>query len=121
MDDASDPSRLWVNSPEAKQLIIDTPAISPFIAAWDLGAGESSVITIAHQEKNCIAVLDDLAARRCATALGLRVIGTLGLILMAKQKGMISSVRRALDSVLVAGLYISPKHIDQILAGAGES
>ena len=121
VDDMSDPSRLWVNSPATAHLIMNTPDISPFVAAWDLGAGESAVITIAHRDKNCMAVLDDLAARRCAAALGLRAIGTLGLILMAKQKGILGSVRRALDSVIVAGLYISPKHIDQILSEAGES
>lgn len=39
VDAESDPSRLWVNSPEAKQLLMDTPPISPFIGAWDLSPG----------------------------------------------------------------------------------
>jgi predicted nucleic acid-binding protein len=66
-------------------------------------------------------LIDDLAARRCAQAMGMRIIGTLGLILMAKRGGLIQSATLALEAVTAAGLYISPRHLDMIRAQAGES
>ena len=78
----------------AKYHIADVAVITS-IEHWDLGSGESQVI--AH----CIggsrwAVLDDRAARRCAAAHNVPVIGTLGIVLRSKQKRLIESARRAL-------------------------
>jgi predicted nucleic acid-binding protein len=89
--------------------------------AWDLGAGESAVISLTNATSDAVAVLDDLAARRCAQAMGLRMIGTLGLILMAKQRGLIESATHALEAVTAAGLFISSRHLDAIRIQAGES
>lgn len=88
--------------------------------AWDLGAGESSVISLASNLPDSIAVLDDLAARRCAQTVGLQITGTLGLILMAKNARIIPSATTALNAVVAAGLFISPHHIDTIRLRAGE-
>ena len=67
-----------------------------------------------------VAVLDDLAGRRCAQALGLPIIGTLGLVLKAKLTGLIPSASEALDAITAAGLYISPHHLETIRLQAGE-
>lgn len=116
-----DPSKAWITRPPASLWIRQAPTISPFIAAWDLGPGESSVISLAESLSETLAVLDDLAARRCAQALGLKVTGTLGLILMAKSAGLLPNVSEALDAVVAAGLYISKKHLVAIREKAGES
>lgn len=118
--DPSDAAKCWLEKPLVRELILQPPPISPFVAAWDLGAGESSVIMMALEESGRYAVLDDLAARRCAAALGIKVIGTLGLILMAKRHGVIGSVGKALEAVMAAGLYLSPTHIRNVLSQAGE-
>lgn len=117
--DRADPARLWLTRNAA--LVSPSPSPSSFVMAWDLGAGESSVISLVESLPGSIAVLDDLAGRRCAQALGLPVVGSLGLILMAKRRGLISSVRPALDSIVAAGLFISRHHIDSILTQAGEN
>jgi predicted nucleic acid-binding protein len=52
--------------------------------------------------------------------MGLRIVGTLGLILMAKRAGIIPSASRALDSVVAAGLFISPHHLEAIRIQAEE-
>jgi predicted nucleic acid-binding protein len=88
--------------------------------AWDLGAGESAVISLTAMHPGAIAVLDDLAARRCAQALGLQIIGTLGLVLKAKRAGLIPSASQALDAITAAGLYISSHHIETLRIQAGE-
>ena len=119
INDPADPARIWLS--RNSTFVAEAPSVSPFVMAWDLGAGESSVISLVESLPGSIAVLDDLAGRRCAQALGLPVVGTLGLILMAKRRGFISSVGPALDSIVAAGLFISRHHIDSILTQAGES
>ncbi|MCW1885192.1 DUF3368 domain-containing protein [Luteolibacter flavescens] len=114
-----DPARTWIGNHAC--LVRTAMPNTPFLAAWDLGAGETSVIALAESLAGSIAVLDDLAARRCAQALGLKVTGTLGIILAAKQRKILPAVKPALDAVIAAGMFISPSHIHQVLASAGEA
>jgi predicted nucleic acid-binding protein len=116
--DPADPARCWVA--RQSSLIHPAPAISPFLMAWDLGAGESAVISLTEATPGAVAVLDDLAARRCAQAIGLKIIGTLGLVLMAKRADVIPSASQALDAIVAAGLFISPHHLETIRIQAGE-
>jgi len=50
----------------------------------DLGPGETEVLMLALESPEAVAVLDDALARRVAETLGLRLTGTLGLLLDAK-------------------------------------
>ncbi len=59
-------------------------AIPPLIAAWDLGLGASEVIAFALQNKDYTVAIDDKAARNCAMSMNITVIGTIGLIVLAK-------------------------------------
>ena len=67
------------------------------VAEWGLGKGESSVVTLAL-DLAATAVLDDRNGRRCAKALGVRVIGTFGVILRAKRQGLIAMAAPAIPS-----------------------
>lgn len=62
-----------------------------------LGDGEREAIALAVDVGADAIILDDLPARRAAEAAGVSVIGTLGLLLEAKRKGLVASVRR--DSI----------------------
>lgn len=115
---STDPATLWLAG--KNPLIHPRTQISPFVLAWDLGAGESEVISITEKISGSTAVLDDLAARRCAQAIGIRITGTLGLILLAKRKGLIPFVSPALDAVVAAGLFVAEHHLDAIRIAAGE-
>jgi predicted nucleic acid-binding protein len=119
-NDPYDPANVWLRGGAAASYLRDYPQVSEFVLAWGLGAGESSVISLAETLPQATVVLDDLAARRCAGALGLPVIGTLGLLLMAKKLGLIDEVTPALDAVLSAGLFVSKRHINAIREKAGE-
>lgn len=119
-DDPKDPARRWLMRPETAVYLHESPRISDFVAAWGLGVGESSVLSLAESLPEATLVLDDLAARRCATALGLRVTGTLGLLLLAKNNGCIAKISPALDAIVRAGLFISERHIQAIRQKAGE-
>lgn len=58
-----------------------------------LGAGESETIAVALEVEADLILLDDKAARRLASPLGLPLRGTLGLLLKAKELGFIQEIR----------------------------
>lgn len=67
------------------------------------------------------AVLDDRAARRCAVQLGLRVLGSLRVIVKAKERGLIPLARPALEKLRGSGAYVSDQLIDRAITLAGEA
>ena len=91
-------------------------ASSPVVQSWDLGAGETAVLSFAHDDPEYVAVVDDAAARRCASGLNIRVIGTLGLIVLAKRRGIIQSVAPGLRALKEAGLWISDDFVARLIA-----
>ena len=101
-------------------LVTETPSVSPQIQAWGLGPGESAVLAWAHTHEGCEAIMDDLAGRRCAAAFNIPVRGTLGLVLIAKQRGHISSARELLVQLRQAGMYLSDRVLNEALARVGE-
>jgi predicted nucleic acid-binding protein len=66
------------------------------------------------------AVIDDREARRCATALHCRHIGTLGIIVLAKRKSIIPSIRSHMERLKEAGLWLSDALVDQVCRKSGE-
>ncbi len=67
--------------------LVTTPALAvpDSILEWGLGVGESSVLAFALGHSGTEAIIDDLAARKCAAALGIPVRGTLGIVPSAKR------------------------------------
>jgi len=120
--------RSWGEDDPAARALIETswlkvvpdPTPVASVQAWDLGAGESTVIAWALAHPGAPAVIDDLAARRCAAAHGLPVRGTLGLVLAARRRGVLPSARRVLDELREAGMYLSSAVADRALALVGE-
>ena len=55
---------------------------------------------------NTTILIDDLYARREAKRYGLYVIGSLGIIYIAKEKGIITDAKGVLDSLIEAGYYL---------------
>jgi predicted nucleic acid-binding protein len=78
-----------------------------------LGAGESEVIALGVElsqgGEQVEMVLDDLQARRIALSYGLRIVGTVGLLIRAKQSGYIESVRAILQQMRASGFRCSPE------------
>ena len=87
-----------------------------------LHAGEVETMILAMQKDFCadLVILDDLAARKTAKFLGLTVTGTMGVLLKAKQEGLIQEIKPLLDEIIANGFYISDKMIRMILDNAGE-
>ena len=101
-------------------VVTQTPPVPPHIQAWGLGLGESSVLAWAHAYPGTEAIIDDLAARRCAAAFNIPVRGTLGLVLLAKQRGRIPAARPVLVQLRHGGMYLSDHVMNQALALVGE-
>lgn len=95
--------------------------IPPLIAAWDLGVGESSVLAHAMRQHGMWAILDDRAARTCARTLQIRTPGTVGMIVLAKRRGLIPSARDALAKVTDAGCWLSADVVRAALIESAES
>lgn len=94
--------------------------INPIVGSWDLGAGESSVLSYALENPTYRALIDDGAARRCARSLGIPLIGTGGILVLAKRRGLISSATQAIQKVRDAGLWLAEDLVDLLKQQAGE-
>jgi len=104
-----------------ERFLINDDETVPFeLLAWDLGAGETQVITLAMQHKAKRVVLDDLEARRCAKVMELSIIGTVGLVARAKRKGIIGSAALIIERLCQVGLYISEDIVATVLQEVGE-
>ena len=91
------------------------------VLEWGLGAGETAVLALALEEKGRTAVLDDAAARSCARALGVPLLGTLAVVLRAKQTGLISSAAQVAAALVEAGLRLDDETLRKALEhGAAE-
>ena len=90
------------------------------VARAALGEGESEAIAVALAHSVDLVLLDDKAARRLAVTLRLRVIGTLGLLLRAKEAGLIDAVRPRLEALRTLPFHISPRLLETVLAEANE-
>ena len=86
----------------------------------DLGPGESEVLMLGLEIPDSVLVLDDGLARRVAESLGLRLTGTLGLLLDAKGAGLIPEVASLLDQLQALRFRIAPHTRRAVLDLAGE-
>ena len=86
-----------------------------------LHAGEVETMILAQQSpKADLIVLDDNAARKTADFLGLTVTGTIGILLKAKQNGIIAQIKPLLNEIMQNGFFISDRLLQMILKAAGE-
>ncbi len=116
---AADAGRTWLQA-KGSAYIVSVPALSPEMTGWNGGPGEAEVISYALQQGGASVVLDDLAARRMARRLGLPLIGSVGVILRAKEQGLVPKVRPFLEKLRGGGGYLSENILQQALKKAGE-
>jgi len=85
-------------------------------AVGSLHAGELEVIVLAQESRIGLVALDDLLARRKARQMGLQPIGTVGILLLARQRGVMdaATVRAKIDELVNAhGLYLSTRVLER--------
>ena len=117
---SDDPARTWLDA-EGEQFVEPTGPIAETVAAWDLGRGESRVLSVGVRRDGWTALVDDGAARRCGKGLDVPIIGTLGLLVVAKRKGDLAAVRPVAKALRRAGLHVDDDVVDQVLCMVGEA
>lgn len=112
----SDPARGIIEQGWGQRVsVADIPVM---VLEWGLGAGETAVIAVAVERGESTAVLDDAQGRKCARAIGLPVIGTLGIVLRAKRMGHVESATGVLKDLRNSGLYLDDTTIALALQGS---
>lgn len=101
---------------------LDKQPVSPRsdVVRWDLGDGETAVLSFAAAHPGYTPVLDDMAAKKCAASLGLATLGIDSLMILAKDHGLLDSVEDAMLRLRYAGLWISNAVIQVLKTQAGE-
>lgn len=94
--------------------------LSRRILSSRLGPGESEAIGLALEIGHCTLILDDLAARRTAQSLRIPVLGTVGLLVQARQRNLIPALGPFLDSLRSFDFRISDRLYALALAQVGE-
>ena len=103
-------------------IIIENPKEQNYqkILETIIDPGESSSIALALDNDNCLLILDDLKARKVAKQLKLDFTGTLGLLVVAKEKRLIDSVSVVIDEIKKTNFRIAEKYFEAIKRKAGE-
>ncbi len=117
---AADAGRAWLHGP-GRPYLRPVPVLHPALADWGGGAGEAEVICWALQNPGFTAILDDRAARALAARHSVPVIGSLRVIVRAKECGLIPAARPVLERLRGAGAYVSDALIDRAIQLAGEA
>ena len=81
---------------------------------FQLDSGERQVIITALREKADLVLIDDRSGRNIAEYLGLKVKGTLGVLVDAKRRGLIESFTKLSQEMKEHGIYYSKKLIEEI-------
>jgi predicted nucleic acid-binding protein len=97
------------------------PVTIPAVATGDLGAGELAVITLAGARPGSVVVLDDGLARRYARLAGIRFTGTCGVLLRAKERGLVPAIAPLLGQLDSLDFRLDAGTRTSLLKLAGES
>lgn len=106
----------WITTVPVK----DKDVVAVLRATYHLGIGEAEAIVLAEQLQADWLLLDDLAARNAGEQRALRFIGTLGILLLAKDLGLLTNIREVLEELVVSGFHVSDSLYQRILARSGE-
>ena len=102
---------------------VRTPADRRLVAALRLrlDAGEAEAIALAAERPDGLLVIDERAGRAVAAELGLWFTRTAGLLVLAKEAGLVGEVGPLLSVLVGAGFRLSDRVVADALARAGEA
>lgn len=122
--------KIYITPTIEKELNIDLPDFikiqspknqtSQKILELHLDPGEASVITLAIENKESLLIIDELKGRLEAKALDIKITGIIGIVLLAKERGIIKSVSEILDEIEQTDFRISKSIMDEAKRMAGE-
>jgi predicted nucleic acid-binding protein len=94
------------------------PEVKAITSRLDLG--EQQAVALAYQFKKLL-IIDDRLGRNAARQLGLSVTGTAGVLIRAKDAGLIPAIRPVLEEIQGQGYWLSNAFLDAAIKLAGES
>jgi predicted nucleic acid-binding protein len=95
-------------------------AVPSPLALSALDAGEAAVIQLALDQQIPLVCIDEWKGRRVALAVGLRVMGSLGLLGRAKTLGIVEAVKPFVERALRSGIRYHPELVRKVLESVGE-
>jgi len=100
----------WISVQEVKSAALQR------LLETQLDIGEASAISLALEIPSHQVLIDERKGRRIASEMGLKVIGTVKVLLLAKERGLIDSLNDALQKLLDAGFRLSEQLVKDILS-----
>lgn len=107
-----------ISPPWLEVQVLQNDLSLPMISVLD--AGEAAVIQLALEQQIPLVCIDEWKGRRVAASVGLKVVGTLGLLGRAKVLGIIPTVKPLIDRALQNGIRYHPDLIRAVLDEVGE-
>jgi predicted nucleic acid-binding protein len=86
-----------------------------------LDKGEATAISLAAEYENSLLIIDEIKGRKTAKEMGISVTGSLGVLIAAKTKGHIQTVKPLIGKIQKTNFHISEELIDQVLKKVNES
>lgn len=99
--------------------VVDNVTLDPNVPSG-LGQGERAAISLALRFNARLILIDEIRARNVARNQGLRVAGTLAVVLGSKQRGLVPTVKPIIDRMHAQGRRFSPNLLADVLRLAGE-
>ncbi len=87
----------------------------------NLGVGEAEAIVLALEVNADLLIMDERSGRETARFMGLQVVGVIGILIEAKQRGLLQQIRPVLDALRnQAGFWMKDSLYERVLRDAGE-
>jgi predicted nucleic acid-binding protein len=116
----------WAETPLLRKWILQTHVHAAIEEDWvqdmrlELDEGEIQAMVLAKQ-LNALVLIDEAHGRRIAASASLKLIGTLGVLLIAKKQGLIKAIRPITRQMMQEGYALSASVVEFVLQQAGES
>ncbi len=96
-----------------KVMELNNPDNATEFAIADLDEGERQTIKLAaNMRENVLLLIDDRAGREAASRLNIPITGTIGILLMAKEKGKLTDVMKLIGKLRDSGYWFSDELIE---------
>lgn len=100
--------------------VLPVTAGDPEPMLTQLDEGEKWTLHAARQAKAELLLIDERIGRNLAERMGLKVTGTLGILVKAYQQGLIASFSRAAEDMRIQGIFFHPRLIARLAESIGE-
>ena len=100
---------------------IESVSIEDYVITdFSIGKGELEAMALYKRLRADKLLIDDKRSRKLAQLNGMNIIGSLGILLIAKEKGLLEQIKPYIEIIKESDIYISEELIDCVLELAGE-